>query len=65
MDDMGEIKGDHLSCSEKSLIQFENGNILEDFNVDKCGSDSKNTEVNLLEISSAVSGMVVLDTPIE
>lgn len=65
LDDMGEIKGDQLSCNEKSLMQFEDGNIHEDVNVDKCGSDSKSIEVNLLAISSAVSSTVVSDTPME
>lgn len=66
LDDMGEIKGDQMSCNEKSLIQFEDGNILEDVNVDKCGSDSKSTEVNLVAIiNSAASSTFVSDTPIE
>lgn len=41
LDNKGGYKGDHLSCSEKSLIRFEDGNILENVNVIKCCNNSK------------------------
>lgn len=65
LDDMAEIKGDHLQCSEKSVIQFENANTIEDVNADKCCTNSKSTECNLLAISSLVSGMVDSETAID
>lgn len=64
LDDTGEIKGDHLHCSEKSLIQFEDANFIEDINVNKCSNDSKSVEVNLLAISSAAIGIVDSETSV-
>lgn len=49
---MGEIKSDHLHCSEKYVKQFE------DANVKKCRNNLKSAKVNLLAISSAVSDTV-------